>query len=121
MCSSASGGVAEVFHGGGEAEAARENPFVALDREVVLSAETLLTVQAAVLAGAAVGNPALIAIDDAGDGGLIEAHFGGCPGLAAAFEFDPAVDEGVAVGGGPGAGGGVGWVRCCCHGILLSE
>lgn len=34
--SGAPGGVAEVLHGGGEAEAAGENPFVAFDGEIVL-------------------------------------------------------------------------------------
>ena len=58
----------------------------------------------------AVGDPAFVAFDDAGDGGLVEFELLGDPGLLVAVEFDPAVDQAVAVGGGPGAGGGGLWL-----------
>ena len=49
------------------------------------------------------GDPAFVAVDDSRDGGLVEAELVGDPGLFVTVEFDPAVDEAVAVGGGPGA------------------
>ena len=97
------GGVHGAFHFAGQAHAARENPFVAFVGEPALGAEAFVARGGALLSGSAAGDPAFVAIDDAGDGGLIQVELLGDPGLFVAVEFDPVVDETVAVGGGPGA------------------
>jgi len=105
-------GIAQVLHFAGDSHGAGDDPFVAFAGEPELGAEAFGAVERALLGRPAVGDPAFVAIDDAGDGGLVEIELVSDPGLLVAFKFDPAVDEAVAVGGGPGAGG----VASGCHG-----
>ena len=93
------GGVDRAFQLLGNPHAACDDQLVALVGEPAPGAETLGVIESAIFTLFGMGLPAFIALDDAGDGRLVDAEGGSDPGLGFAFEFDPLVDEvGVAVG-----------------------
>jgi len=108
MGDGAFGGIDEAFHVLRNAHAAAEEELVAFVGEPALGAKAFGGVESAVFALAGVGLPALVSLDESGDGGLVDFKLLGDPGLGFAFHFDPVVDEVVGAVGGPGAAGGGG-------------
>lgn len=71
----------------------------------MLAAEAFGGCECAILLGSTLGEPALVALNGAGDGGLVDIELLRDPGLCVAVELDPVEDETVAVGGEGGGGG----------------
>jgi hypothetical protein len=83
----------------GDPQATGQDQLVAVVGERALRPEALSRVEAALFALLGMGLPALVALNDAGDGGLADVEGISDPALGFAFHFDPLVDEvGVAVG-----------------------
>src|SRR5689334_20297140 len=83
----------------GNSEATGQDQLVALVSQPSLGAEALTGIKAAVFTGCGVGLPALDAVDDAGNGGLVDAEHGGDLGLGFALHFGELVDEELVAGG----------------------
>jgi hypothetical protein len=98
------GGIDKALHFVGDSEATVDDLLVALIGEPALGAEALDMVEAALFTVLGVGLPALVALEDSGDGGLVESQGVGDPALGFAVELDPFEDQVVVVGGLPGAG-----------------
>src|SRR5262245_16652188 len=81
------------------AEPTGQDQLVALVGEPALGAEPLVRIESAVFPCFGVGLPALDALDDAGDGGLIDAEEGGDLRLGFALEFGELEDEELVAGG----------------------
>src|SRR5262245_46427187 len=110
------GELGEAFHFMGNAEATGQDQLVALVGEPALGAEPLVRIEAAVFTGFGMRLPALDAVDDAGDGGLIDAEEGADVRLGFALHVGELVDEELV------AGGLIGWMLASGgHGGLLVE
>src|SRR5262249_12519062 len=104
------GELGKAFHFVGNSEAAGQDQLIALVGEPSLRREPLVRIEAAVFTGFGVRLPALDAVDDAGDGGLVDAEEGADFRLRFALHFGQLEDEelvagGLVTGGGEGARG----------------
>src|SRR5262245_16697110 len=98
----------------GNAEATGQDQLVALVREPALGAEPLVRIEAAVFPRLGVGLPALDALNDPGDGGLVDAEEGGDLRLGFALHFGELEDQELV------AGRLIGWMLASGgHGGLL--
>src|SRR5439155_9696760 len=109
--------IGKTLHFPGNSEATGQNQLVALKGQPALSPQPLAAVEPAPVPLLGVGLPALIALDDPRDGGLIDAELGGDPALLLTFHFDPLEDQVGRLVGLPGAAGaGFGGGGCGRHG-----
>src|SRR5262249_46374192 len=100
----------------GNAEATGQDQLVALVGEPSLRREPLVRIEAAVFTRLCVRLPALDAVDDAGDGGLVDAEEGADFGLGFTLEFGELEYQELV------AGGLVGWALICSgHGKAPCE
>src|SRR5439155_26211033 len=97
--------IGETLHFSSNSEATGQNQLVPLKGQPALGPQPLAAIQAAPIPFFGMGLPALVALDDPRDGGLIDAELGGNPALPLAFHLDPLEDQMRRVGGLPGAAG----------------